>query len=192
MKCSKCNTKNIIKALYCKKCGNKFTKEEQEKAYSKTIFGKYELYKKWKKRFNLGFITGSNYFKAFILLVIIGFGVYYWYINGINTKILESDYYEIYYSEELDEYYLVVDDDTTEVGLNLYFPNRLEDIEINHYSTDDVLIKEIDKNKDDEIVLETYNNDYYVITSKYTGDKEEDLKIFVYNKDKITLEKNDV
>lgn len=192
MKCSKCNTKNIIKASYCKKCGNKFTKEEQDKAYSKTIFGKYELYKKWKKRFNLNFITGSIYFKVFILIVIISFGIYYWYINGINTKILESDYYEIYYSEELGEYYLVVDDDTTEVGLNLYFPNRLEDIEINHYSTDDILIKEIDKNKDDEIVLETYNNDYYVITSKYTRDKEEDLKIFVYNKDKITLEKNDV
>lgn len=189
MKCSRCSTKNIIKATYCKKCGTKFTKKEQELAYSKTIFGKYDLYKKWKDRFSLKFITDSIYFKIIIILVILAAGLYSWYINGLDLKILESDAYEIYYNDKSDEFYLLVNNDVDEVALNLYIPNRIEDIEINHYDMNGDFIKEIEYVKNKEIILETYNSDYYLITSNFSNKEEKSLKVFLYNKENVEIQK---
>ena len=185
MKCHKCKDENILKANFCQKCGEKFTEKEKEEAYSKTIFGKIDSIKKIKDIATLDAITGNIIFKIVSLLVVLGIGLYFLFTMGINTKILISKDYQIFFNKESNEYYLLVDDSKNSIELNLYRPNRTKEMTIYTYDLDD---KEKDKtivSKDDKIILNTYQDDYHIIESKYSNKKQDNLKIFVYHKSDI-------
>lgn len=186
MKCSKCGCENIIKANYCKECKNKFTKEEREKAYNKTLFGKIELIEKWYSRLTLQEITGHIVFKICSIGVILVIGIYMLFTMGITTKILDSNDYKIYYNETLKEYNLLVDSSMNEVDINLYKPNRLKELNILHYDTDNELLEKLEYKEDEDIVLNTYDNDYYVLESKYSNNKSEKIKVIVYKESDIS------
>lgn len=185
MKCSKCAEENIIKANYCQKCGNKFSDKEKEKAYNKTVYGKYDLFKKWYSRLSLEAFTSHIIFKIASLVIILAVGIYTLLTIGINTKILNSDDYEIFYNEKEAVYYLLVDDKLDEVNVYLYKPNRLSNLNIVHYDNDDNVLDEVNYEDNKEIILKTYNDDYYVLESKYSNNKMENLKVIVYKEGDI-------
>ncbi len=189
MKCHKCNSENVLKANYCQKCGEKFTDEDKEKAYNKTIFGKIDALIKIKDIATLNAITGSIVFKIVSLLIVLGIGLYFLFTMGINTKILNSKDYRIFYNKESSEYYLLVDDNKESIQLNLYRPNRTKEMTIYTYDLDDKEKTKTIVSKDDKVILNTYQDDYHIIESKYSNKKQDDLKIFVYHKSDITNNK---
>ena len=186
MKCKKCKFENIVKASYCHKCGNKFSDDEKEMAYKKTIYGKIETFEKWKDIISLDVITGNIVFKIVSLIVVLGIGLYFLFTMGINTKLLNSKDYKIFYNKQEDEYYLLVDDEIDSIDVSLYYPNRVKEMNVYHYNTDDSLIekKVIDKKKNVE--LKAYNNDYYVLESEYSNKKKDEIKVWVYHADDIS------
>ena len=184
MKCKKCKTKNIIKASYCKNCKEEFTEKEQEKAYKKTIYYYLEKIEEWYNHLTLSTITDHILFKIGSLLIVLGIGLYYFFTFGINTSILKSNSYEVYYNKKRDEYYLATNK-KDKIKLNLYIPNRVKKLEIKHYDISNKLIDTIKQKKKDKIVLKNNKDDYYVIISKYGNKKTTKIKLLVYNKEQI-------
>ncbi len=185
MKCRKCKSENILKANFCQKCGEKFTDKEKEEAYNKTIFGKIDFIKKIKDIATLDAITGNIIFKIASLLIVLGIGLYFLFTMGVNTKILNSSDYQIFYNEENSEYYLLVDDNKDSIELNLYRPNRTKEMTIFTYDLSDKEKNKTSVSKDDKITLNTYQEDYHMIESKYSNEKQDNLKIYVYHKKDI-------
>ncbi len=188
MKCPKCNTKNIIKANYCKKCKYHFTSEEQEKAYNKTVFHFFDIIEEWYNHLTLETITSHILFKIGSVLVVLAIGLYYWFTMGINTRILKSDVYDVYQNKKNKEYYIVLKDNidnVEDIKLNMYIPNRLKKLNINKYDLNNELKEKMDTNNKEELKFKVYDEDYYIITSVYSNKKSEDLKIYIYRKGDI-------
>ncbi len=185
MKCHKCKNENVLKANYCQQCGEKFTDKEKKEAYNKTIFGKIDFLKKIGDIATLNAITGNIIFKIVSLLIVLIIGLYFLFTMGINTKILNSKDYQIFYNKESKEYYLLVDDNKDSIELNLYRPNRIKKMTIYTYDLDDQEKAKTKVAKDDKITLNTYQDDYYIIESKYSNKKQDHLKVFVYHKSDI-------
>lgn len=177
MRCIKCGIKNITKADYCKRCGNKFSEKEQKTARRKTIIGKIELIEDIYNTCTLKVITGHIAFKICSLLIVLGIGISFWINNGLNLKLLDGDNYDVQYNTNEDEYYLLTTD--TKVFLNLYVPNRTEDIVITHYDIDNNLIEEKKYKPTEEIILETKEKEYYVLNVNYLYDNSESFKFYV-------------
>ncbi len=188
MKCPKCNKKNITKASYCINCKYEFTEEEQEKAYSKTIYGRLESIQEWYYHLTLSTITDHIAFKILMVLIVLGLGIFYYYTRGINTSIISSEQYEVYYNDNKQEYYLVTPDDLNEINLELYIPNRVNELYIEHYNINDKLIESSKYDEENDIMFKSYNNDYYVLKSIY--DKKIDLmKFYIYKKSTVEFDK---
>lgn len=185
MKCHKCKSENVLKANYCQECGEKFTEKEKEEAYNKTFFGKIDSIKKIKDIATLNAITSNIIFKIASLLVVLGIGLYFLFTMGINTKILNSKDYEIFYNKKNTEYYLIVDDNKDSIELNLYRPNRTKEMTIYTYDLNNKEKTKTAVSKDDKITLNTYKEDYHVIESKYSNKKKDNLKVYVYHKSDI-------
>ena len=180
MKCSKCKYENIVKASYCQKCGYKFTEEEKKKSYQKTIYGKIEKLEKVKDIVTLDFITGNIIFKIISLLIVSGIVVYFMHTMGLDTKILKASDYKVFYNQEINEYYLLTDSTHDTINVNLYRPNRVKKMTIYHYSLDGTLIEEEKLKKDESVILNTFQEDYYLIESVYSNKKKHELKIYAY------------
>ena len=146
---------------------------------------KKEKIEKIKAMVTLEKITGNTIFRIFSLLVVLGVGIYFLLTMGIDTKLLNSKEYEIYYNNEVDEYYLLVDDNYSSVDLSLYRPNRVDKMTLYHYDINNHLIEEKVLKKEEKVSLNTYKDDYYVIKSKYSNQKEQSLKILVYKQSDI-------
>lgn len=179
MKCKKCKSDNNYSYNYCKKCGNKFTKKEQNKAKRWTLVWFLEKKDKIKSLWKFSFITDHILFKIATVLIFLGIGIYSFFTNGINLKILGSDNYKIQYNTKLEEYYLLVNSDNTK--LNLYVPEKTNKIIVKHLDNGDKIIDENSYNKGDEITLENNSsNDYYTIKAEYSNKKSDTLKVFIY------------
>ena len=98
MKCVKCKCDNNYSSNYCKECGNKFTKKEQNKAKRWKLVWFLEKKDKIKSLWKFSFITDSKIFKIATILIVLGIGIYSFFINGINFKLLKSDYYKLQYN----------------------------------------------------------------------------------------------
>lgn len=174
MRCIKCSTNNINKANYCKNCGYKFSDAERVHARRHTLVGKLEMLENAYKVCTLNVITGHIAFKIVSLVIVILMGVYFVFYNGGEVKILKSDKYNIEYNVKSEEYYLLVNED--EVNLNLYVPNKVKNIVINHYDKDDKLLDKVDYLENNDVVLSTnYKEDYYVLSSD-----NKDIRFYVY------------
>ncbi len=181
MRCRKCKDSNITQANYCKKCGNKYTTQEQTKARKKTFVGHLEEFEKIYNILNLDFITGHILFKIATLIVILSIGIFIWINDGINVKLLNSNEYTIQYNKKEHEYYLISNKE--KVGLNLYVPNRTENIEIKHYNKNNKIVEKKKYKKISNIILEAHTSDYYVLKVNYIENKTEKIKIYVYNEE---------
>ena len=177
MKCIKCKTKNINKANYCKKCGYHFSKKEQEASRKWSFVWFLEKKDKIMSIIDLSIITDNIFFKIASIVLILGVGVYSILTNGINLKLLESKDYKIQYNTSLSEYYLLVNQEQT--NLNLYIPNRTEKLIIKHLNGNE-LIEEKEYNGE-EIVLDSNTYDeYYLIEATYDNNNLDRIKLYVY------------
>ena len=179
MKCIKCRENNINKAKFCKKCGYSFNDLEREAAKKRTLIGKIEWLEKIYKRSTLKFITGHILFKIASLLLVLFTGLFFVYKNGLDLKLLENTYYKINYNEVLNEYYLLTS--KNEISLDMYIPNRVENIKINHYNNLDKLIESTTYKKN-ETILNANVNDYYTLEINYSNDVVKTLKLYVLKK----------
>lgn len=185
MKCHKCKNDNILSANFCQKCGEKFTDKEKKEAYNKTIFGKFDALKKLKELATFEAITGSIIFKTISLLFVLGIGIYFLFTIGVNVKILNSKNYQTFYNKKSNEYYLLIDDSKDSIELNLYRPNRTKNMTVYAYDLNDKEKIKTKIAKDDKITLNAYQDDYYIIESKYSNKKKDNLKIYVYHKSDV-------
>lgn len=179
MKCIKCRQENINSANYCKKCGYHFSKSEQKIAKSHTLVGKLENIEQAYKVCSLKIITDNIIFKIVSLLIIIALGIFFVMQNGTIVKIKDSKEYNIQYNTKLDEYYLLVNQDET--NLNLYIPNKTESFNIKLMDLDNNLIEEDNYKDTDNITLNINGiDDYYLLESFYSDKESSVLKLYVY------------
>jgi len=181
MKCNKCKTENIIKANYCKNCGNKFTDNEQKQAKRKTLVGKLEIMEKAYKACTLQVITGSLPFKVISLVLVIILGVYLFLNNGNYVKIMESKNYEIKYDTENKEYYLLVD--KASVNVDLYIPNRFKSMNINQIDKDKNVIDSFKYKENKDLVLKSSESEYYSFDINYEDKKNDKMVLHVLRVD---------
>ncbi len=135
----------------------------------------------------LATITDHIAFKIFMLSIVLFIGLYYFFTRGIDTRILEDYRYEVYYSEKNDEYYIVIDDEASEVQLGLYIPNRVMKLDIEHYKKDGELIESKTYEEEKDLTLSAYQEDYYNIKSVYSS-KEDNIKLYVYKKKNVNFD----
>lgn len=179
MKCIKCKSINISSANYCKSCGYKFSEEEKEKAKNKSIIGIIEKIEKAYNVCTLKVITDSIVFKSFTLLIVIVLGIFSLVNNGSKVKILESKDYRIQYNTKENEYYLLTSKDKT--TLDLYVPNKVQDISIKNLDTNNNELSSISYKDNENVVLNTNGiDDYYILESYYEKGREEKVKIYIY------------
>ena len=179
MNCSKCKKKNIKKALYCKYCGNKFTQREKEKAENEGLVALLKKIKKWYEACTLKVITDNIIFK----LLVIGAGIYNFVKigNSSKTQILDSEKYNIFYNSDKEEYYIVIDDNLKDeelsIPLNLYVPNKVNNLNLTYYNEKNEIIGEHKYDKKEDIVLSANisSDNYYIL-----NDGNDKLKVFVY------------
>lgn len=185
MICPKCKKKNIKKANYCIDCGYEFSEEEQEKAYKKTIYYWIEKCEDFEEKIKLEFITDNIFYKIGVLLVILGIGLFYFFTRGINTKLLNDSGYDLYYYNKNQSYYVVIDDNIDKADIHLYLPNRVKNIDVNHYTSSDKLLSSKKYNKKKGLELGPTEDDYYVLTSTYSNNKTEDIKLYILHNSDI-------
>ena len=85
----------------------------------------------------------------------------------------------------MSEYYLLVDDNKEAIEVNLYRPNRVKELTLYHYNSADEELEKKTIEKDDKVSLTTYQDDYYVIESKYSNKKQDKLKVAAYHQSDI-------
>lgn len=98
--------------------------------------------------------------------------------TGNQVKILASEHYKIQYNTMEQEYYLLVDDDKT--NLSLYVPNTVSSLVISEFDVDNVEVSNMKYVNGEEVVLTINNSDEYYLLVAKNGKKEEKMKIRVY------------
>lgn len=187
MKCIKCKSNNSYHSNYCKKCGNKFTKQEKDKAKRWTLVWFLEKKDQIQSLWKFNFITDHILFKIASLLIILAIGIYSFLINGSHLKLLTGDNYKLQYNTKLDEYYLLAEENN--IKLNLYIPEKADKLVVTYFDKDDKVIEEKTYNKNDVITIVSDSSDsYYLIRANYNNKGADSLKIFVYQEEEDTNE----
>ena len=175
MICRNCQTKNIIKAQYCRHCGDAFTDEQRQEAYDRTIFGKIDKLEQWKGYLTLEFITGNPIFKTVVLVAILLWGFYLGRTNGERMLIMESDAYRVQQHVTTGEYYVLTDQDS--VSVSLYLPRQAEEVQLQGI-VDGEVVGEQRFTAEEQPQLECGAVDYYYITADY-GKRTERITVYV-------------
>ena len=176
MLCKKCNTENLLKADYCQACGNKFTPEEKNLAYEKTIFGKFEKLEKYVSYLSpVKFITGNKLFKRGVLVAIILYSIFMANAGNNHLKIEQSNSYEVLYNKTENAYYLV--SETDYVNAQLFVPKKAYGLTVYTVDDDGVIFYSQSYGLDDAITLEIDNESHYIIEAEF---KDESQSIEVY------------
>jgi len=180
MICKKCKTKNIIKALFCKNCGNAFSQQERDRAYNRTIFGIIKNFRKLKAYATLSFITSKLWFKALTLVAILLYGFLQVTVTGRQMKIQPSEYYNVQYNTASKEYYIT--SEYSEIGLNLYLPMEAENISV--IKTD--LAGNIDNctnyTSDDNITITYDDSTKYCVSADFIDGKSQSVQLYLIHK----------
>ena len=185
MKCKKCNHKNVSQARYCFKCGNMFTKEEREKELNKSFVTKYKKIKEWYDKLTLSKITSHIAFKILTVLIVLFIGIYSVYKDGVKLKVIDGENYTYKYNSKLDEYYLYLN--TEESNLNLYLPKKVDKFYVSYYNAKDELLNEntYDNLSDIKINVDNVSN-YYKVSLDETG--KDSIKLYVLGSEGISNE----
>ena len=180
MICQNCGTENITSAHYCKSCGSKFTDEERQEAYDKTIYGKLDMLGEAKSIVTLGKITGNTVVRIIVLAAILLYGLFLVYQNGSRFAIRQSDAYDVAYNSELDEYYIGTDSDS--FTLLLYLPRSTKTIGVTRFDAQNRGVGAAYYEPDDDIILTKEDGFYYHIAADYGG-KTERITVYIVPKD---------
>lgn len=187
MKCHNCHKDNIRKANYCKMCGTEFTKKEKEEASRQGLTGILITLTDWYEKVTLQKITGHIAFQIASVILVLGIGLYFIFTNGTNLNVLSSDEYNLEYNSKNKEYYVLLDKEDRvnqlETALELYVPNRIDQLKVTYYDDNDNVLSEKDFSPEDQILVSANlsQDNYYVISNP--KNKKENIKIFVYYED---------
>lgn len=101
---------------------------------------------------------------------------------GTELKIMNGENYEVTYNEDTDEYYIVTKEAPVDgkVYLSMYIPNRVENMTVDYFSPDGILLESETKTNHEGILLNvnTLANNFYTI--KDDQKKSKTLKVFIY------------
>ena len=180
MLCKKCNTENLLKADYCQTCGNKFTPEEKNLAYEKTIFGKFEKLEKYVSYLSpVKLITGNKLFKRGVLVAIILYNIFIANAGANHLKIEESDSYQVLYNKTENAYYLV--SETDYVNAQLFVPKKAYGLTVYSVDDDGVIFYSQSYGLDDAITLEIDDESHYIIEAEFE-DESQSIEVYVVAK----------
>lgn len=184
IKCSECSKENISKANYCKYCGKLISEKEKENASKSIAVVWLERLKKVINIITLDFVKGNKVLKIAYVVIVFLVGIYMLCTMGSSLKVVDNEFYDVKYNKSSQEYYLFLEDEESrKVDLQLYVPNKINDLNIGYYDDEGLLLFDEHYSKDDAITL-LANKDldnYYVISD--SNNKNNKIKIFVYSKD---------
>lgn len=182
MRCSKCKKENLRKANYCQSCGKNFTDKEKEEAMKSTAIGTIKYYEEWINEHTIIKLIKHPLTKVLSVLAILALGFYNIYTMGTELKIMNGENYEVTYNEDTDEYYIVTKEAPVDgkVYLSMYIPNRVENMTVDYFSPDGILLESETKTNHEGILLNvnTLANNFYTI--KDDQKKSKTLKVFIY------------
>lgn len=182
LKCKKCNKENIYSADYCQDCGYQFEEIEKKTAKLKTTVGKIEWIEDKFKETGIKDILDKKLPKIAVFIILILLNVWIFYKENRDFKLLESNAYQIEHKTNSNEYYLQVQRGSLEsVGVELYAPKRMKKLSIQKENNQKEILETIDYNPKEQLILNRNGkNDYYLFNITYSGNKTEQLKIYVY------------
>ncbi len=170
MKCTNCKTENLLKANYCKNCGQAFTQEEKDTAKKNSVVGKLEKAEEMKGKadkvkdiLSLSFITDNVWVRLalivlpFVFSLVIGGGSK----GGNIMKIRDNGQYDVYYNTTTEEYF--VDMDGGSVNLSLYVPNGTQQINVYFTESGGYQYSTGSYSTEDSITVNENQNGYYTI-----------------------------
>lgn len=172
MKCTNCNTENLLKACYCKECGQRFTKEEKQAAYDKTVFGIIDRIENLWGYLNLDFITGSRWFQLATIGVLAVYMAFVLITNGSKMKIMDSPDYDVAYLTDTKVWCISTGLDY--VNVELYIPGKAETVDVITVDSSNVLVSQDTYSVEDSIVLMQNENLRYIVQA---ADKQ--MEVFV-------------
>ena len=175
MKCSNCNTENMLKAGYCKECGQQFTQQEKDAAYNKTVFGFVDRLENIWGYLSLDFITGSRWFRAAVLVVLAVYAGFVMTANGNKMKIMDSDSYDVTYLTDTKAWCLSTQQES--VTVELYIPGKTDTVEVIALNQNNETVFCNTYNVEDAILLSNTENQHYIIQAE---DKQ--LEVYLVKK----------
>ena len=161
MKCTNCNTENLLKACYCKECGTQFTDEQKEAAYNKTVFGIIDRIESLWGNLHLDFITGSRWFQLATIGVLAVYMAFVLITNGNQMKIVDSADYDVTYLTDTKAWCLTTDLDA--VTVELYIPGKTETVDIITVDSNNIFVTQNTYSTDSSIVLMQNDNLHYIV-----------------------------
>lgn len=179
MKCTNCNTENLMKANYCKNCGQAFTQQEKDAARKTSVVGKLEKAEEVKGKadkigdiLSMKFITDNIFVRIaiivapFILSLVIGGGS----SSGNTMKIRDSGEYDVYYNTTTQEYF--VEMDGSSVNLMLYVPKDTQQINVYFTESGGYEYQSGSYSVEDAITVNENSNGYYTIEAVMENDTQ--------------------
>lgn len=161
MKCTNCNTENLLKACYCKECGTPFTSEQKQAAYDKTVFGIIDRIENLWGCLNLDFITGSRWFQLATIGVLAVYMAFVLITNGNQMKIMDSSQYDVTYLTDTKAWCLTTDREA--VTVDLYIPGKAETVDVITVDSSNVFVSQDTYSMEDSIVLMQSENLHYIV-----------------------------
>ena len=175
MKCSKCNTENLLKACYCKECGQQFTEKQKQEAYNTTVFGLIDRIENIWGYLNLDFITGSKWFRGAVLAVLAVYVAFVMVTNGSKMKIMDSADYDVTYLTDTKVWCLSTELDN--VTVELYIPGKTETVDVIAVGENNAFVSQNTYSVEQPIVLLKDENLHYIVQ---TADKQ--MEVYLVNK----------
>jgi len=177
MLCKKCNTENLLKADYCQNCGSKFTQEEKDVAYGKTIYGRFEKLEQYAGYLKpVELIKGNKFFRVGVLVVIVLYSLFMLKIGGNHIRIAESSRYEVLQSKETGAYYIVTD--MPSVNAEMHIPRGTENLTVHlvdNYGT----VQNTDSYPLDAGISLQANENYHYIIQTDSAKGSESIEVYV-------------
>lgn len=175
MKCNNCNTENMLKACYCKECGQQFTQQEKDAAYNKTVFGVVDRISDIWGYLSLDFITGSRWFRGLVLVVLALYMGFVMISNGNKMKIMDSADYDVTYLTDTKVWCLSAQQET--VTVDLYIPGKAETVDVITLNQNNETVSYGTYSAEDTILLSNTENQHYIIQAE---DKQ--LEVYLVKK----------
>ncbi len=177
MLCKKCNTENLLKADYCQACGNKFTQEEKDDAYGKTIFGKFEKLEEYISYLKpVELIKGNKFFRIGVLVVIVLYSLFVLKTNGNNLRIEESSNYEVLMNKDTQAYFLV--SETASVNVDLHIPRKAESLTVYNVDNNGEILYSENYALESGLSLAVSEDYHYVIQANFEKDVQS-IEVYV-------------
>ncbi|MBQ4517827.1 MAG: hypothetical protein II997_04475 [Clostridia bacterium] len=119
MKCNHCEAELGYGYKYCTKCGENVSKTAVEDAYNETAWGKFDALIAKYEGCKLKRITGNYLFRVLLIVICVALLYFGFWGDTYRLRIVESDIYRIQYDTKTEEYYVLSDAESFELGIHI-------------------------------------------------------------------------